>query len=146
MPLIRVLVSHDGSQTTRALLIISPSLGLRLAHHVRSDRRVEGPRLSNRPQHSALPSVRNRRRRDSARGDRDGRVLSEVGTKWWAMARPGDDLAALLFGGDVQASHTRATERFHATGGRTGELRQDRQSAFVVTHIGRAGLIVQGTH
>jgi len=41
-----------------ALLIISPSLGPRLAHHVRSDRRVEGARLSNRPQHSALASVR----------------------------------------------------------------------------------------
>ena len=58
MPLIWVLVSHDGSQTTRALLIISPSLGPRLAHHVRSDRRVEGPRLSNRPQHS--PAQRDR--------------------------------------------------------------------------------------
>jgi hypothetical protein len=60
------------------------------------------------------------------------------------MARPGDDLAALeraqLFGSDIQAPHTRAAERFRATGGHTGELRQDWQGAFVVTHMGRAGL------
>jgi hypothetical protein len=42
--------------------------------------------------------------------------------------------------------HTRAAERLRATGGRTGELRQDWQGAFVVTHIGRAGLILQGAH
>lgn len=62
------------------------------------------------------------------------------------MARPGDDLAALeraqLFGSDIQAPHSRAAERFRAIGGRTGELRRDWQGAFVVTHIGRAGLIV----
>jgi hypothetical protein len=40
----------------------------------------------------------------------------------------------------------RRAERFRATGGRTGELRQHWQGAFVVTHIGRAGLIVQGAH
>jgi hypothetical protein len=66
------------------------------------------------------------------------------------MARPGDDLAALeraqFFGSDIQAPHSRAAERFRATGGRTGELRQDWQGAFVVTHIGRAGLIVQRAH
>jgi hypothetical protein len=91
-----------------------------------------------------------RRRRDSGRGDTDGRVLSKAGTKWSAMARPGDDLAALeraqLFGSDIQAPHTRAAERFRATGGRTGELREDWQGAFVVTHIDRAGLIMQGAH
>src|ERR1700720_2626128 len=68
----------------------------------------------------------NRRRRDSARGDRDGRVLSEAGTRWSAMARPGVDLAALeraqLFGSDIPGAHTRAAERFRATGDRTGEL------------------------
>jgi hypothetical protein len=89
-------------------------------------------------------------RRDSARGDRDGRGLPEAGTKWSAMARPADDLAALeraqLFGSDIQAPHTRAAERFGATGGRTGELREDWRGAFVVTHIGRAGPIVQGAH
>ena len=42
--------------------------------------------------------------------------------------------------------HTRAAERFRATGGRTGELRQDWQGAFVVIHIGCAGLIVQRAH
>jgi hypothetical protein len=61
------------------------------------------------------------------------------------MARPGEDLAALkraqLFGSDIKAPHTRAAERFRASGGRTGELRQDWQGAFVVTHIGCAGLI-----
>jgi len=66
------------------------------------------------------------------------------------MARPGDDLAALeraqLFGSDIQAPHSRAAERFRAIGGRTGELRRDWQGAFVVTHIGRAGLIMQGDH
>ena len=66
------------------------------------------------------------------------------------MARPGDDLAALeraqLFGSDIQAPHSRAAERFRATGGRTGEPREDWQGAFVVTHIGRAGLIMQGAH
>jgi hypothetical protein len=66
------------------------------------------------------------------------------------MARPGVDLAALeraqLFGSDIQALHSRAAERFRATGGRTGELREDWQGAFAVTHIGRAGLIVQGAH
>jgi hypothetical protein len=66
------------------------------------------------------------------------------------MARPGVDFAALkraqLLGSDIQAPHTRAAERFRASGGRTGELRQDWQGAFVVTHIGRAGLIVQGAH
>jgi hypothetical protein len=45
------------------------------------------------------------------------------------MARPGDDVAALkraqLFGSDIQAPHPPAAERFRATGGRTGELRQD---------------------
>jgi hypothetical protein len=59
------------------------------------------------------------------------------------MARPGVDLAALepaqLFGSDIQAPHTRAAVRFRASGGRTGELRQDWQRA-VVTHIGRARL------
>ena len=66
------------------------------------------------------------------------------------MARPSDDLAALecaqLFGSDIQAPRTRAAERFRATGGRTGELRQDWQGAFVVIHIGCAGLIVQRAH
>jgi hypothetical protein len=66
------------------------------------------------------------------------------------MGRPGDDLAALervqLFGSDIQAPHSQAAERFRATGGRTGELREDWQGAFVVAHIGRAGLIVQGAH
>ena len=66
------------------------------------------------------------------------------------MARPGDDLAAFkraqLFGSDIQAPHTRAAERFRATGGRTGELHEDWQGAFVVTHIGRVGPIVQGAH
>ena len=66
------------------------------------------------------------------------------------MARPGVDLAALeraqLFGSDIQAPHPRAAERFRASGGRTGELRQGWQGAFVVTHIGRAGPIVQGAH
>jgi len=60
------------------------------------------------------------------------------------MVRPGDDLAALerarLFGSAMQAPHSRAAERFRATGGRTGELREDWQGAFVVTHIGRARL------
>jgi hypothetical protein len=73
-----------------------------------------------------------------------------VGAKWSAMARPGVDFAALkrtqLFGSDIQASRPRAAERFRATGGRTGELRQDWQGAFVVVHIRRAGLIVQGAH
>jgi hypothetical protein len=64
------------------------------------------------------------------------------------MARPGDDLAALeraqLFGSDIQAPHTRAAERFRATGGHTGELRQDWQGA-LSSHIWAApGLIVQG--
>ena len=58
------------------------------------------------------------------------------------MARPGVDLAALeraqLFGSDIQAPYSRAAERFRATGGGTGELREDWQGAFVVTHIGRA--------
>jgi hypothetical protein len=75
-------------------------------------------------------------------------VLSKAGTRWSAMARPGVDLAALkraqLFGSDIQAPHTRAAERFRASGDRTGELRQDWQGAFVVTHIGRAEPIVQG--
>ena len=66
------------------------------------------------------------------------------------MVRPCDDLAALeraqLFGSDIQAPHTRAAERFRATGGRTGELREDWQGTFVVIHIGRAGPIVQGAH
>ena len=66
------------------------------------------------------------------------------------MARPADDLAALeraqLFGSDIQAPHSPAAERFRATGGRTGELREDWQGAFVVTHIGRVGPIVQGAH
>jgi hypothetical protein len=66
------------------------------------------------------------------------------------VARPGDDLAALeraqLFGSDIQAPHSRAAERFRATGGRIGELREDWQGAFVVTHIGRARPIVQGAH
>jgi hypothetical protein len=66
------------------------------------------------------------------------------------MVRPGDDLAALkraqLFGSDIQAPDTRAAERFRASGGRTGELRQNWQGAFVVTHMGRAGPIVQGAH
>ncbi len=62
------------------------------------------------------------------------------------MARPGDDLAALLFGSDIQAPHSRAAERFRATGGRTGELREDWQGAFVVTHISRVGPMVQGAH
>jgi hypothetical protein len=60
------------------------------------------------------------------------------------MARPGVDLAALkrarLFGGDIRAPHRQAAERFRATGGRTGKLRQHWQGAFVVTHIGRARL------
>jgi hypothetical protein len=77
-------------------------------------------------------------------------VLSKAGIRWSAMARPGVDLAALkraqLFGSDIQAPHTRAAERFRATGGRTGELRQDWQGAFVVIHIGCAGLIVQRAH
>jgi hypothetical protein len=85
-------------------------------------------------------SVWNRRRRDSACGDRDGRVLSKAGTRWSAMARPGVDLAALeraqLFGSDIQTSRPRAAERFRAT----GELRKDWQGAFVVTYIGRARL------
>jgi hypothetical protein len=76
-------------------------------------------------------------------------VLSKAGTKWSAMARPGDDLAALkraqLFGSDIQAPHTRAAERFRATGERPGELPRS-AGAFVVTHIGRAGLIMQGDH
>jgi hypothetical protein len=42
------------------------------------------------------------------------------------MARPGVDLAALeraqLFGSDIPGAHTRAAERFRATGDRTGEL------------------------
>ncbi len=54
--------------------------------------------------------------------------------------------SARLFGGDIQASHTRAAERFRATGGRIGELRQGWHGAFVATHIGRAGLIMQGAH
>jgi hypothetical protein len=91
-------------------------------------------------------AVRFRRRRDSARGDRDGRVLSEAGTKSSAMAPPGVGLAALeraqLFGSDIQAPHSLAAERFRATGGRTGELHEDWQGAFVVTHLGRAGLIM----
>jgi hypothetical protein len=62
------------------------------------------------------------------------------------MARRGVDLTALLFGGDVQAPHARAAERFRATGGRTGELREDWQGAFVVIHIGRDGLLMQGDH
>ena len=45
-----------------------------------------------------------------------------------------------------QAPHTRAAERFRATGGRTGEQREDWQGAFATTNIGRAGLIVQGAH
>ena len=56
------------------------------------------------------------------------------------MARPGDDLAALeraqLFGSDIQAPHTRAAERFRATGGR-GELREDWQGA-LSSHISAA--------
>jgi hypothetical protein len=74
----------------------------------------------------------------------DGSI--KAGTKWSAMARPGDDLAVLeraqLFGSDIQASRPWAAERFRATGGRTGELRQDWQGGFVVPHIGRAGLIM----
>ena len=66
------------------------------------------------------------------------------------MARPGDGVEALeraqLFGIDIQAPRPRAAERFRATGDRTGELGQDWQGAFIVTHIGRAGLIVQGAH
>ena len=66
------------------------------------------------------------------------------------MVRPGDDLAVLKraqsFGGDVQAPHTRAAERFRATGGRTGELHEDWQGAFVVKYIDRAGPIMQGDH
>ena len=61
------------------------------------------------------------------------------------MARPGVDLAMLqraqLFGSDIQASRPRAAERFRATGERTASC-QDWQGAFVVTHIGRAGLIM----
>ena len=66
------------------------------------------------------------------------------------MARPGGDLAALkraqLFGSDIQAPHSLAAERFRATDGRTGELHEDWQGAFVVTHIGRARLIMRGAH
>ncbi len=39
-----------------------------------------------------------------------------------------------------------AATSIRAIGGRTGELRRDWQGAFVVTHIGRAGLIMQGDH
>jgi len=60
------------------------------------------------------------------------------------MAPPGVGLAALeraqLFGSDIQAPHSPAAERFRATGGRTGELHEDWQGAFVVTYIGRARL------
>jgi hypothetical protein len=77
-------------------------------------------------------------------------VLSKGGTRWSVMARPCDDLAALeraqLFGGDIQAPHSRAAERFRATGGRTGEPRQHWRGAFVVINIGRDGLIVQRAH
>lgn len=63
------------------------------------------------------------------------------------MARPGDDLVALgPFGGDIQVPHTRAAERFPRHRRRTGELREDWQGAFVVTHLGRAGPIMQGDH
>lgn len=51
------------------------------------------------------------------------------------VARPGDDLAALkraqLLAAISQAPHTRAGERFRATGDCTGELRQDWRGAFV---------------
>jgi hypothetical protein len=58
-----------------------------------------------------------------------------------AMARPGVDLTALkraqLFGSHIQAPHTRAAERCRATGGRTGELRQDCR-ARLSSHISAA--------
>ena len=63
--------------------------------------------------------------------------------KWSAMAPPGVGLAALeraqLFGSDIQAPHSPAAQRFRATGGRTGELHEDWQGAFVVKYIDRAG-------
>jgi hypothetical protein len=70
-------------------------------------------------------------------------VPEPSGRRWRVQATTSRRSSARSsFGGDIQAPHTRATERFRATGGRTGELRQDWQGAFVVTHIGRAGLIV----
>ena len=66
------------------------------------------------------------------------------------MAPPGVGLAALeraqLFGSDIQAPHSLAAERFRATDGRTGELHEDWQGAFVVKYIDRAGPIMQGDH
>ena len=65
------------------------------------------------------------------------------------MARPGVDLAALkraqLFGSDVQASRPRAGSGSAPLGSAPASC-QDWQGAFVVTHIGRAGLIMQGSH
>jgi len=61
------------------------------------------------------------------------------------MARPGDDLAALkrvqLFGSDIQASRPGggAVSRPLATAPASCH---DWQGAFVVTHLGRAGLIM----
>ena len=68
------------------------------------------------------------------------------GQRWRVQATTSALERAQLFGSDIQAPHSRAAERFRATGGRTGELHEDWQGAFVVTHIGRAGLIVQGAH
>ena len=55
---------------------------------------------------------------------------------FWRSSAPG------FWAAISRRPHTRAAERCRATGGRTGELHQDWQGAFVVTHIGRAGLIV----
>jgi MarC family membrane protein len=53
---------------------------------------------------------------------------SDSGLRGRCLFCAGDDLAALeraqLFGSDIQAPHTRAAERFRASGGHTGELRQ----------------------
>jgi len=68
------------------------------------------------------------------------------GQRWRVQATTSALERAQLFGSDIQAPHSRAAERFRATGGRTGEPREDWQGAFVVTHIGRARLIMRGAH
>jgi hypothetical protein len=76
-------------------------------------------------------------------------VLSKAGTRWSAMALPGVDLTALK-----RAHFLAAMSRRPARGRRSGSAPpaaapascQDWQGAFVVAHLGRAGLIVQGDH
>jgi len=74
-------------------------------------------------------------------------VTEPSGRRWRVQATTSRrSNARSFFGSDIQAPHSLAAERFRATDGRTGELHEDWQGAFVVTHIGRAGLIMQGAH